>query len=955
MARALKDRLCEELGSDSVFMDVDSIDLGLDFVEAIEGAVAKVDVVIALIGRRWLDIKDAQGRRRIDNTNDFVRIEIVTALKRGIRLIPLLERGTVMPSPEELPEDLQPLARRNALEINDAAFKDDVGRLISSLHRIWERDKTGDTVTGDQMVRFMKKVMETDGQDESEKRPIPTGPPPAAAQQKPAPPAPRSSARAAPPRPSPAPPSPAPPSPASVAPPPVRSPVQPAAATTPVPRKSSKRSGRGLRWSAALLMLFLLIGASAVGACVIWPDKAADYLPPQLAKYLPDGEAKQHPGDHEDRVKSDEKTSPATLKPAPVEPPPTEPSPAEPPPIESPPTEPPPIESPPTEPPPIESPPTEPPPTESKTEVAEHKLDDPTQVRETGPEEGDRSPVGTVSVQPPAPAAQPKGTLTGVVFGDLNGNGVRDEHETGLPNVPLLVESAGRHTPKTDETGRYSIELAPGEASIQVDRANLPDHLVPVNEDPSTLMIEADSLLEHDLAVTLMGELEVIVFDDADGDGVQGEGESGLAGTQFVIVDSHGERACPISDANGKFSSTVPIGDVNIALGTSDDESQAPRKLTNEPPQQVKVSVEETECVVFALQQQAIVSGVVFKDLDGNGRQDGGETGIADIRMGLKDSSNQAHYQTTDGSGHYRFLVPPGPALVVVDPQSDLPKGAALTTNATGSKRGAAKGPSSHLDATGAEPAICNFGFQQQAKFKCTAFNDLNGNGRQDAGEPGIRGVKVQLTPSFGTASLHSTDTTGQFTAVVPHGRLAVIVDPSDVKILQDARITTKNQASMVDVPAGTTVGVSHGFHRRPKEVSTDGLKLADYKALLDQTKKEGKALVLVLHLQEVGVQVPKQGTQPAKSVRLAHGDKFHASLLKAHGSNNYLWVPSVTRANGQKQTVAGYVKVADLTPSVRVSTRSPESLERSNPSGNTGFPVRPLGGFRGLNPFRGR
>ena len=73
MARALKDRLCEELGQDQVFMDVDSIDLGTDFVDAIENAVAQVDVVIALIGKQWLEIKDDRGRRRLVGQRHFVR------------------------------------------------------------------------------------------------------------------------------------------------------------------------------------------------------------------------------------------------------------------------------------------------------------------------------------------------------------------------------------------------------------------------------------------------------------------------------------------------------------------------------------------------------------------------------------------------------------------------------------------------------------------------------------------------------------------------------------------------------------------------------------------------------------------------------------------------------------------------------------------------------------------
>jgi hypothetical protein len=116
-----------------VIMDVAGIQPGVDFNKAIRKAVRTCDAFVAIIGRYWLSSTDAEGRRRIDREDDFVRMEIATALSENISLIPVLVRGASMPRPEELPADLQPLTRRNALEITDTDFDVDINRLIQSL------------------------------------------------------------------------------------------------------------------------------------------------------------------------------------------------------------------------------------------------------------------------------------------------------------------------------------------------------------------------------------------------------------------------------------------------------------------------------------------------------------------------------------------------------------------------------------------------------------------------------------------------------------------------------------------------------------------------------------------------------------------------------------------------------------------------------------------------------
>ena len=130
-ARQLYELLASRFGADKIFKDVDNIQPGEDFVEKIGEAVASCDVLLALIGPQWLEAADETGARRLDDPDDFVRIEITTALTRGVLVIPILVDGARMPPASRLPGELVPLTRRQAVEINPVGFNTD--RLLAAL------------------------------------------------------------------------------------------------------------------------------------------------------------------------------------------------------------------------------------------------------------------------------------------------------------------------------------------------------------------------------------------------------------------------------------------------------------------------------------------------------------------------------------------------------------------------------------------------------------------------------------------------------------------------------------------------------------------------------------------------------------------------------------------------------------------------------------------------------
>ena len=132
----LYDRLVQRFGRDQVFKDIEGIPPGTDFVEWIERKVGSCDVLVAMVGKKWLRSSDETGKRRLDDTKDFVLNEIKTALERNIRVIPVLVGGAMMPKAEDLPGPLVKLARRHAMEISDNRFHADMDTLIQSLEDI---------------------------------------------------------------------------------------------------------------------------------------------------------------------------------------------------------------------------------------------------------------------------------------------------------------------------------------------------------------------------------------------------------------------------------------------------------------------------------------------------------------------------------------------------------------------------------------------------------------------------------------------------------------------------------------------------------------------------------------------------------------------------------------------------------------------------------------------------
>jgi hypothetical protein len=133
-AGRLREALERRLGSQQVFRDVDAIGPGQDFVDTIDARLRECRALLALIGREWLNAADASGSRRLDQENDYLRLEIAAALARpDVLVVPVLVEGAAMPGPEDLPDPIRSLSRHQAVSLRDDSWNADVDRLVAAL------------------------------------------------------------------------------------------------------------------------------------------------------------------------------------------------------------------------------------------------------------------------------------------------------------------------------------------------------------------------------------------------------------------------------------------------------------------------------------------------------------------------------------------------------------------------------------------------------------------------------------------------------------------------------------------------------------------------------------------------------------------------------------------------------------------------------------------------------
>ena len=411
-------------------------------------------------------------------------------------------------------------------------------------------------------------------------------------------------------------------------------------------------------------------------------------------------------------------------------------------------------------------------------------------------------------------------TIGNFVWNDLNGNGVQDAGEPGVPNVTLTLTgtTAGGQavtaTTTTDANGLYQFTEPPGTYTVTV---TTPAGYTPTatgkgtpatdsNVTPSTTTLaEGGSDQSIDFGFYQPVTVGNYVWNDANANGVQDGNETGIANVPLTLSGTDGAgntvHQTTATDASGQYQFTVPPGTYTVSVTTpagyvptltgkgtaATDSNPSPGGTT--PGTLASGGSDQT--VDFGFYQPVTIGDYVWVDTNGNGVQDLNEPGIADVGVMIlwTNAANvvTTNYTTTDNTGHYQFTEAPGTYGVMVNPTNFLAGGPLVGYVATATGQGTAAtdsnaSPSATTVAEGGSDLTVDFGFYKPVTIGDFVWNDANANGIQEIGEAGIAGVTLTLTGTDGTGhavnATTTTDTTGHYLFTEAPGTYTVSVSP---------------------------------------------------------------------------------------------------------------------------------------------------------------------------------
>jgi len=386
---------------------------------------------------------------------------------------------------------------------------------------------------------------------------------------------------------------------------------------------------------------------------------------------------------------------------------------------------------------------------------------------------------------------QEQGVITGAVFNDVNGDGVQDPSETGLNGVTVTLKSSGGTTiTSTTTLANGSYTFGSRDAATYIIEATTPSGFTPTTVTSVAVILPAGGSANASFGFQQTGTISGTVFSDVNGDGIKQPSEPGLGTVTVTLKDSGGTVLhTAVTNSSGGYSFTDQEAGAYVVTATTPTGFIA----TTATSQSVSLAAGGAGVANFGFQQQGSISGNVFLDLNGDGVQDVGESGIGGVTVTLSDSSTTS----TAGDGSYIFRDKTAGSYTVT---ATTPTGFVATTQTT----------KTVVLMAGASVSA-NFGFQQQGSISGNVFNDLNGNGVQDAAEPGLSGVTVLRKDSTGTTTLESTTTLAggsySFTGVDPGTYIIEVTTPTG---FTPSTVTTRS----VTIASGESNSANFGFQQ---------------------------------------------------------------------------------------------------------------------------------------------
>jgi hypothetical protein len=367
-----------------------------------------------------------------------------------------------------------------------------------------------------------------------------------------------------------------------------------------------------------------------------------------------------------------------------------------------------------------------------------------------------------VSVAPGGAASanfgfQGQGTVGGVAFNDVNGDGTQDPGESGIGGVVISLVGGGTISTTTLSDGSYSFSgVAEGSYTVE---SELPAGFVRTSPASVPIAIAPNGSASANFGFQGQGTVSGVAFNDVNGNQARDPGESGMGGVMVSLLSTGGTVIMATATAGDGSYSFSGVAEGNYAV-TAD----VPAGYARTTPGSVAIWVAPggSANANFGFQGQGTVSGVAFNDLNSDGIQGATEDGIGGVMITVTLSTGGMSTTVTAGDGSYSFdNLPEGSHTV----ESSIPAGFVRTTLG-----------SVLLPLAPGGSASANFGFQGQGTVSGMAFNDLNGNGAQDPGENGINGVLITLKGRWTLTTTTSGDGNYSF-AHVPQGAWTVESD----------------------------------------------------------------------------------------------------------------------------------------------------------------------------------
>ncbi|MEZ4617050.1 MAG: SdrD B-like domain-containing protein [Caldilineaceae bacterium] len=343
-----------------------------------------------------------------------------------------------------------------------------------------------------------------------------------------------------------------------------------------------------------------------------------------------------------------------------------------------------------------------------------------------------------------------------------------------------------------------------------MDDIDLPTGVVQIEgNDPTTVTVPAGGSAGSVDGYEQQGQVAGHIYRDTNGNNTQDVGEPDLPNIQVVITDTFGVTQTVTTDANGNYTATVPIGnttadvvDSTLPAGSVQTEGTDPTSVTATAGNLVNIGID-------GYQPQGLVDGTVYMDVDGNGVFDFfTDTPLRDVTVAITDSNGVTYTVITDGNGYFSQTVPSGDTIVDVDnSDTDLPANVVLTGGST---------DPTTITVPGGATATDNTGYVLLASIGDFVWLDLNGDGVQDANEPGLAGVELELSGPGSTQSA-ITGPNGYYTFddLVPGTyTISVIVGslPADVTQTFDPDSTVDHQHTVTIASDGHYEDADFGY-----------------------------------------------------------------------------------------------------------------------------------------------